>query len=125
MKKYLIVLFLISAQIGAFYLKAHSQRMTVIKQGNIELAGPDSAYRPNFIKTTLADETTLSYADKYAKIECDNDSVFMKLFTTHYQIITRFSASWKYDRHGRYKHYTIYLNKEDAELIKSWAKNNL
>lgn len=116
MKKYLIVLFLVIAQLGAFYLKAHSQTVkwssinTNVKEKEVEI---------------LADETTLSYTEKYAKIECDNDSIFYKLFTTHYQIITRFTASWKYDRHGRYKHYTIYLNKEDSEIIKSWAKTNL
>ncbi len=116
MKKYLIVLFLVIAQLGAFYLKANAQTIkwssenTIVKDKEVEV---------------LADETTLSYTDKYAKIECDNDSVFYKLFTAHYQIISQFTASWKYDRHGRYKHYIMYLNKEDAQLIKTWAKTNL
>jgi hypothetical protein len=105
MKKHLIVLFLLVAQLGAFYLKANAQ---------------DSA------KVLLADETTLSYTEKYAKIECDNEKVFMKLFTTHYQIISRFTASWKVDKRGRsYKRYTVFLNKEDSEIIKSWANKNL
>lgn len=116
MKKYLIVLFLVIAQLGAFYLKVNSQTIkwsfenTTVKDKEVEI---------------LADETTLSYTEKYAKIECDNDSIFYKLFTTHYQIITRFTASWKYDRYGRYKHYILYLNREDAEFVKIWAKANL
>jgi hypothetical protein len=74
----------------------------------------------------LADETTLSYTEKYAKIECDNEKVFMKLFTTHYQIISRFTASWKVDKKGHaYKRYTLLLDKQDAELIKLWANKNL
>lgn len=124
MKKHLIVLFLVIAQLGAFYLKVHSQT----NFNPIGYAGATNTITDTgnaITKEIIADETTLSYTAKYAKIECDNDKVFMKLFTTHYQIITRFTASWKYDRHGRYKHYTLYLNKEDAQIIKSWAKTNL
>jgi hypothetical protein len=76
-------------------------------------------------KILLGDETKLVYTEKGAKIECDNDKVFYKLFTTHYQLIQRFSSSWKTDRHGKYKHYLIYLNKEDAAIIVKWAKSNL
>lgn len=116
MKKTAIVLFLVIAQLGVFYLKAHSQI--------IKWSSENSTVKGKEVEI-LADETTLSYTDKYAKIECDNDSIFYKIFTTHYQIISRFSASWKYDRHGRYKHYTICVNKEDINLIKEWAKTNL
>lgn len=125
MNKYLIILFLVIAQLGAFYLKAHSQTNfnpkgyagsinTIIDTGEA------------LTKELIADETTLSYTAKYAKIECDNDKVFMKLFTTHYQLITHFSASWQVDRKGNaYKRYTLFLNKEDSKIIKSWAKINL
>lgn len=121
MKKTTIVLLLIIAQLGAFYLKSHSQvtRYAV----RVSTAQLDSG---EVEKEIIADETTLSCTAKYAKIECDNDKVFMKLFTTHYQIITRFSAAWKVDSRGNaYKRYTIFLNKEYSEIIKSWAKTNL
>lgn len=121
MKKTTTVLFLVIAQLGAFYLKANSQtahhfaRVSTVQLDSGEVA-----------KEIIADETTMSYTAKYAKIECDNDKVFMKLFTTHYQIITRFSAAWKVDSRGNaYKRYTLLLNKEDAGIIKSWAKTNL
>jgi hypothetical protein len=122
MKKYLIVLFLVIAQIGAFYLKANAQAPRHFAR--ISASQMDSG--EVVTKEIIADETTLSYTSKYAKIECDNDKVFMKLFTTHYQIISRFTASWKVNSIGNaYKHYTIFMNKQDAELIKSWSKNNL
>lgn len=121
MKKYLIVLFLLIAQLGSFYLKAHSQ--TARYAVRVSTAQLDSGETAKYI---IADETTLSYTAKYAKIECDNDKVFMKLFTTHYQLITRFSATWKVDSRGNaYKRYTLLVNKEDSEIIKKWAKTNL
>lgn len=121
MKKYLIVLFLVIAQLGAFYIKANSQTTTYfIRASSSQIDSGETA------KVVIADETTLSYTSKYAKIECDNDKVFMKLFTTHYQIISRFTAAWKVDTRGTaYKRYTILLNKQDAGIIKSWAKTNL
>ncbi len=123
--KAIIIGLLIVAQIGAFTLKANAQHKVDYKK-RAYYGGTDSSIRWSSYNSDvkgreveiLADETTLSYTDKYAKIECDNDSVFMKLFKTHYQIISRFTASWKNDRHGRYKHYTLYLNKDDAQLIK-------
>lgn len=133
MKKYFIVLLLIIAQLGAFYLKSHSQiahknlyekDFCIEPTKKIKWSSENTNVKNKEVEI-LADETTLSYTDKYAKIECDNDSIFYKIFTTHYQIITRFTASWKYDRHGRYKHYVIYLSREDAELVKSWATKNL
>lgn len=116
MKKYIIIAFIVIAQLGSFYLKANSQ--------SIKWSSENTTVKGKEVEV-LADETTLSYTDKFAKIECDNDSVFYKIFTTHYQIISRFTASWKYDRHGRYKHYTLYLNREDVEIIRDWAKSNL
>lgn len=125
MKKYLIVLFLVIAQLGAFYLKAHSQT-NFNPRGYAGATNTITDTGDAITKELIADETTLSYTAKYAKIECDNDKVFMKLFTTHYQLITRFSAAWKVDTKGNaYKRYTIFLNKEDSEIIKSWAKTNL
>jgi len=73
----------------------------------------------------LADETFLNYTKTEAKITCDNESVFNDIFKTHGLLFKRFTCTWKTDRHGRYKHYVVYLTKEDAELIKSWASKNL
>ena len=73
----------------------------------------------------IADETTISYLKNQAKIECDNEVIATKLLFTFQQLFTQFVCKWKTDRHGRYKHYIIYLNKQDSELIKEWAKTNL
>lgn len=124
MKKYLIVLFLVVAQLGAFYLKAHSQ--TAHHFARISGAKMDTVKTVTIANEIIADETALSYTAKYAKTECNNDKVFMKLFTTHYQLITHFSATWKVDSRGNaYKRYTLLINKEDAEIIKKWSKTNL
>lgn len=118
MKNYIqqitIVLFLIAAQIFAFSLKAHAQAVDKHRMA----VNADTS-------ELIADETTISYTDKYAKIECNNDKVFMKLFTNNYQLVERFTASWKRDRYGEYKHYILYLKKEQAPLLTKWAKNNL
>lgn len=106
MKKIAIIAFLIVAQIGAFYLKAHSQ------------VSPSDTL-------LLADETTLTYNKTEAKITCDNETVFNELFKTHGTLFKRFTCTWKTDRHGRYKHYVAYLSKGDAKIIQSWAKINL
>lgn len=107
MKKLLIVVLLIVAQIGAFYLKAHSQ-----------VAHPADT-------VLLADETTLNYTKTEAVIKCSNESVFNDIFKTHGTLFKRFSCTWKTDRHGRYKYYVVYLSQGDAEIIRNWAKTNL
>lgn len=107
MKKALIIIVLIAAQIGAFYLKAHSQ-----------VGHPTDT-------VLLADETTLNYTKTEAVIKCSNESVFNEIFKTHGTLFKRFSCTWKTDRHGRYKYYVIYLSQGDAQIIQSWAKNNL
>lgn len=98
--KALIISLLIVSLLGAFTLKAQDS-------------------------TLIADETTLTYTKTGAKITCDNETVFGELFKTHGTIFKRFTCTWKTDRHGRYKHYVVYLAKEDAQLIVNWAKTNL
>jgi len=114
MKKIAIISFLIVAQLGAFYLKAHSQTRdkcpSVVNSADTIL---------------LADETTMNYTKTEAKITCDNEQVFSELFKSHGTLFKRFTCTWKTDRHGRYKHYVIYLSQGDGELIRSWAKTNL
>ena len=100
--KALIIALLIFSLLGAFTLKANAQDSTLI-----------------------ADETTLTYTKTGAKIICDNETVFNKLFKTHGTLFRQFTCAWKTDRYGRYKHYIIYLSKGDAETIVNWAKTNL
>ena len=76
-------------------------------------------------KILIADETTISYVNDNAKIECDNNEIFMKIFKTHDQLFKRFTCTWKHDRYGSYKHYVIYLNKDDAQIIVLWINKNL
>ena len=123
MKKIIIVTLLVIAQLGAFYLKSHAQTKTqyIEKAKSVEIGGNAGIK----IVENLADETTLTWLKNSAKIETDNEKVFMKLLTTHQQLLKRYTCTWKKDRHGSYKHYAIYLNKEDAEIVKSWAKTNL
>lgn len=73
----------------------------------------------------LADETTLNYTKTEARIHCSNESVFNEIFKSHGTLFKRFTCTWKTDRHGRYKDYVIYLNKQDADYIINWAKINL
>lgn len=103
-KNILIVSLLIAALTGAFTLKANAQDST---------------------KHLLADETTITYTKTGAKIECSNETVFNSIFRTHGTLFKRFTCTWKTDRHGRYKGYVIYLNKEDSDIIVKWAKTNL
>ena len=73
----------------------------------------------------IADETTISYLKNDAKIETDSEVIAMKLVNRFNQIIKRLTWTMKKDRHGSYKHYSFVINKEDAEIIKSWAKKEL
>ena len=73
----------------------------------------------------IADETTISYLKNDAKIECDNEVIVKKLVDKFNQIIKRLTMTVKKDRHGSYKHYSFVVNKEDAEIIKLWAKKEL
>lgn len=107
MKKLLIVVLLIVAQIGAFYLKAHSQ-----------VAHPADT-------VLLADETTLNYTKTEAVIKCSNESVFNTLYRTHGTLFKNFTWTWKTDRHGKYKHYVVHLSKGDAQVIQLWSKTHL
>lgn len=76
-------------------------------------------------KLLIADETTISYTEKTAKIECNSDAVFMRIFKTHDQLFKRFTCVKKHDRYGSYNHYVIFLERNDANIIVKWAKNNL
>lgn len=133
MKKYIkhiaIISFLALAQIGAFTLKAHAQLSTstyAVNYPNTWLkAYADTVSYKSMTPELIADETTITYQKNDAKIECDNEEIAQKLLRRYDQIIKRAAWGYKKDRHGTYKHYIIIVGKEDANLIKEWAKGNL
>lgn len=73
----------------------------------------------------LADETTLTWGKTDAKIHCSNESVFNDLYKSHGILFKRYTCTWKKDRHGNYRDYLIYVNRQDAQLIINWSKHNL
>lgn len=103
-KNILIIIFLMISLMGAFTLKANAQDST---------------------KVLLGDETTISYTKNMAKIECCNETICILIMQKFDQLITRYSWTQKKDRHGIYKQYNMYLNKDDAQYIIKWAKTNL
>ncbi len=117
--KAIIIVLLIVAQIGAFTLKSYSQPRA--HKGTFI-----AAKNENKEMELIGDETTLSYMKNDAKIETYNDSIFNRIIRVHQQLLKRYTCTCKNDkRYGSYKYYVIYLNKEDAEIIRSWAKINL
>lgn len=128
MKKYIkhiaIISFLAIANLLAF-TRVHAQQLANADTWVKTWADTATSYK-SVAPELIADETTITYLKNDAKIECNNQEVFYKLFTSYYQLFTRFTATWKVDKRGNaYKHYVIHLNKEDAGIIKLWAKNNL
>jgi len=115
-KNILIVLLLIAAITGAFSLQAHSQVKCSIASKNDLLT--DSSI-------LLADETTINYCKTVAKIECCNGKIAEIILQKWGQLVIRYNCTRKKDRHGVYKQYNIYLNKEDAQYIVNWSKTNL
>ena len=112
--KVLIVTLWVIALIGAFSLKSNAQERdkcpSITAKSESEL---------------LADETTISYTKSDAKIETCNNAIFYKIYKRYEQLFKRYTCTWKKDRHGRYKQYIIYLDKDNAEEVKKWAKTNL
>lgn len=126
MKKYIkhiaIISFLAIANLLAF-TRVHAQQLA--KPDTWVKTWVDTASYKSVAPELLADETTLTYQKNDAKIECDNEEIAQKLLRRYDQIIKRAAWGYKKDRHGTYKHYIIIVGKEDANLIKEWAKGNL
>jgi len=101
--KVLILFFWAFSLLGAFALKANAQ---------------EEAPR-------IADETYLTYNKTGAIIECNSQTVFYKIFSTHSQLFQKFTCKWIHGNGPSYKRYTIYLSAGDATIIKQWAKTNL
>jgi hypothetical protein len=108
---------------GAFYLQSHAQTTLHVKKAeSVTIGAPGGGVS---VTVLLADETTLIYGKTEAIIDCCNEDVAKVIIQKWDQLIKRYSCSKKKDRHGVYKQYFIYLNKDDAALIINWAKNNL
>lgn len=131
-KKVLIIALLAIAQLCAFYLKSHAQYGVQnlkypsdipIKTQHLDNVLDDAA--PDKSKQLIADETTLIETKTGAKIECSNDKVHFKLYEKWQHAFTKYSWTWKKDRHGAYKQYSITVSRKDADLIREWAKSNL
>lgn len=120
-KNILIIAALIISLLGPFTLKAHSQ--TAVYGSNEGNTSTIITVRDSSI--LIGDETTIIYTKTMAKIECDNESIAKLISLNFDQIIIRFSWTKKTDRNGKYKHYLIYLNKDDAQYVVKWAKVNL
>lgn len=119
MKTKSLICLLIVAQIGAFTLKSYSQPRA--HKGTF-IAAKDE----NKEMELIGDETTLSYMKNDAKIETYNDSIFNRIIRVHQRLLKRYTCTCKHDkRYGSYKYYVIYLNKENAEIVKVWCKYNL
>lgn len=116
-KRILIITAVLLANLLALSFKSHAQTYAVYKSEN---------FRIDTINTVLlADETVMKETKTGAKIECSSDHVHFKLYSTWQHCFLRYSWVWKKDRHGVYKQYVISVSKKDADLIKTWAKDNL
>jgi hypothetical protein len=119
--KTIIISFLVIAQIGAFKLKSHGQYSNRIS--NVVLIKNDTIWEAKPI--LLADETTLNYNKTKAIIQCDNETIFKRIYETHSQLFKQFTYKWKHSKHGNYKRYTIYIDRADADILINWAKSHL
>ena len=118
-KNTIIIALLIIALISAFSLKSNAQTKKTSPWLYMDTIRDISRAE------LLADETTLTETKTGAKIECSNDKVHFKLYEKWQHVFIRYSWSWKKDRHGAYKEYSITVSKKDGDLIKEWAKSNL
>lgn len=114
-QKFLIIAFLVFSLMAAFALKSKAQ---TIKKDTIK------SYQLGTVDM-LADETTLIETKTGAKITCSNDQVHFKLYEKWQHVFKHYTWTWKKDRKGLYKEYTITISKKDAELIKQWTKEYL
>lgn len=119
--KTLIIGFLIVSLLGAFRLKAHSQ---------IHVYGSNEGNYSKIITTTpdsilIADETWITYSKTGAKIVTFSEKAFQDISLKWGDEFKSIHITYKKDRHGRYKQYSICLSKETANNIQQWAKKNL
>lgn len=117
--KFIILAFLALTLLAAFALKSNAQ------YGVQNLKYPSDIPITSDKPELIADETTLTYTKTGVRIDCSNDPVHFKIYQKWQHTFVRYAWSWKKDRKGPYKQYTITVSKKDAELIKEWAKTNL
>lgn len=138
-KNFLIVLLLMSALTYSFVYIAGAQDRD--KCPSVVNSNRNTIYNTNgqFSKVTtydangnvknitelIADETTISYTKTEAIIHCSNETIFKKIHETHSQLFKRFTCTWKHEKKIAYKHYVIYIDRGDSQILITWAKKNL
>ena len=75
--------------------------------------------------TILADETTISTIGNEARIECYNETVYLKLMIKFKPLVIRHLVCNKLHKGNTFYRAILFVNNHDAEVIKAWAKNNL
>lgn len=124
MKQIIAILLLLAISLtGAFYLKA---------QDNKDSLSPAWGTNGHIVTITyssdtflIADETTLNYGKSVAVIHTTNKSVFDDIYKTHNSLFKKYTIKWEKDGKERIKHYRIYLDNMDAEVIYIWSKTKL
>lgn len=76
-------------------------------------------------KELLADETWLTYLKTGAKIVTSSEDIFQKISLKWGDEFKSINITYKKDRHGRYKQYSIYCSEQTGNNIRQWAKKNL
>lgn len=109
-----IIAFLILSLMSAFAVIANGQCIN----GNVAIISSADS-------TLIGDETWVTYLKTEAKIICNNETVFNKIFLSHSQLFKRFTCTWKHNKKVAYKQYIVYIDKTDSNILISWAKNNL
>lgn len=123
--KAIIIAFLIVAQIGAFALKSYTQERDKCPSGSYYVSNGHIVSHVKDSGILLGDETRLFHLATESKIICDNEKIFKKIHLTHSQLFKRFTCKWQRGSEGRHKHYIIYIDKADANILIQWAKINL
>lgn len=74
-------------------------------------------------QTVIADETTLTELKASIKIETSNEAIFSALLKDFKDELTKYTVSFKKDRTGAYKLYTIPFKREQSEKLKQFFRN--
>ncbi len=120
---FIIIWALILALLGAFALKAQD---TTHSPSSLSMDKTGKIITANYL---IADETELimplNEGKTEATIVCDNETIFRMIHKTHSQLFKRYTCDVIFTGQHLYKHYVIYIDKGDADIIKNWAKVHL
>lgn len=76
-----------------------------------------------YAQTVIADETTLTELKANIKVETSNEAIFSALLRDFKDELTKYTVSFKKDRTGAYKLYTIPFKREQSEKLKQFFRN--